>query len=301
MRSLVAAVALSWLCSIPQALAEAPVQPPGAAIHPLCFVQLFAALRTDDPFRPVACDPLPGDEPFEILPGQDAADLTYAAEVIGDQGLKEGFVAYTVAGHWPSSANNNQWTLFEVTTNYGGVGLYSSIWLLMQPGGRETVEPLLYLPGGDRCNDGALLVSEVAADRLIYMSAATPFRLLNPTTDQDWSMLSLKGLKDSAQANTGGPFMGWKPGLDVSDSATSCAGRLVKSYNFKTDSLDVLGVHIDRQAFLDAQQGAKQTCISEWLKRQSFERSGALDGRVLDVDLDTWSEMLATLGSDCSG
>jgi len=301
MRSLFAAVALSWLCNVPQVLAEVPAQPPGAGIHPLCFVQLFAALRTEQPFQPVACEPLPSEQPVDILPGQDAADLTYAAEVVGEKGAREGYVAYTVAGHWPSGANDNQWTLFEVTTNYGGMGLYSSIWLLMQPGGKEIVEPLLYLPGGDRCNDGALLVSEVAADRLIYMSAATPFRLLNPTADRDWSLLSLTGFKDSAKTKPSAPFMGWKPGLDVNDSATACAGRLVKSYNFKTDRLDVLGVHIDRQAFLDAQKGAKQGCINEWIKRQPFERSGALDGRVLDVDLDTWSKMLASLGSDCSG
>ncbi|GGO76667.1 hypothetical protein GCM10011348_04420 [Marinobacterium nitratireducens] len=294
-----AALLVCCLITTPKALAELPVQPPGAGIHPLCFVQLFAALRTEDPFQPVACDSLPGGQPVEILPGQDAADLTYSSEIFGETGRTRGFVAYTVAGHWPSSNNDNQWTLFEVTTNYGDVGLYSSIWLLMQPGDRQIVEPLLYLPGGDRCNDGGLLVSEVASDRLIFMSAATPFRLLNPTTDTDWHLISL-GPGGEPRLEKG-PFMGWQPGRDVSDAATACAGRLVKSYNFKTDRLDVLGVHIDRQAFLDARQGSRQACINEWLKRQPFERAGALEGRVLDVDLDTWSEMLSSLGSECSG
>ncbi|MFC6673301.1 hypothetical protein [Marinobacterium aestuariivivens] len=155
--------------------------------------------------------------------------------------------------------------------------------------------------GGDRCNDGALRVSEVASDRLVYLSAATPFRLLNPTGNDSWHLLDLKNHVDANPGAKPAPFLGWQPGRDVADSATACAGQLVKSYNFKTDRLDVLGVHIDRQAFLDAEQGSKQACINEWLKRQPFQRADAFDSRVLDVDLDTWSEMLATLESDCSG
>ena len=102
MKSFLAALAVCWLIGSPPAQADTPVQPPGAGIHPLCVVQLFAALRSDNPFQPVACDTLPGEQPIDVLPGQDAADLTYSSEVVGDRGLSEGFVAYTVAGHWPS-------------------------------------------------------------------------------------------------------------------------------------------------------------------------------------------------------
>ncbi|UTW12972.1 hypothetical protein [Marinobacterium rhizophilum] len=301
MRRFLMGLALSGLLSISPLNADDPVFPPGAAIHPLCFDQLLAGLTGDSPFSPVTCDAMPGKYPVVIFPGQDAADLTYTAQRRTDEGYARGFIAYAVAGHWPSKTGDDKWTLFEVTAANGYGNLRSSIWLLLQPQGNRVVKPLLYVPGGDRCNDGALRVSEVGAERLIYLSAATPFRLLNPTRLNEWRLFMLQHAGESQPGRVGGsrsqpPFMDWKPYLDVANGAGACAGGIIKSYNFKTDTLDVLGVRIDPSAFLSAQQGAKQACINDWLRAQDrFRNKG-----VQDLDLDEWDRMLGTLEPACA-
>jgi len=301
MRCPVAGLILIGLLSTTPLEADNRVFPPGATIHPLCFEQLFSALDSDNPFSPVACDHMPGKYPVYIFPGQDAADLTYTAQRITPGGYDSGFIGYAVAGHWPSKTDEDQWTLFEVTTATGRGSLRSSIWLLLQPDGGNVVKPLLYVPGGDRCNDGALRVSEVGSDRLVFMSAATPFRLLNPTRPNEWQLFMLKNVDADS---TGGqypdppPFLDWQPYLDVANSASACAGGIIKSYNFKTDTLDVLGVRIDRQAFLSARQGAKQACINNWLEHQ--DRLNQSVRQVQDLDLAEWDLMLSTLAPACA-
>ncbi|MCP8689314.1 hypothetical protein [Marinobacterium sedimentorum] len=298
MRFFFAGLALLGLLSTLTLSAEEQVFPPGAAIHPLCFDQLLSGLTGDSPFSPVTCDGMPGKYPVFIFPGQDAADLTYTAQRITEEGYSRGFIAYAVAGHWPSKTGNDKWTLFEVTAANGFGNLRSSIWLLLQPQGNRVVKPLLYVPGGDRCNDGALRVSEVGSDRLVFLSAATPFRLLNPTRLSEWRLfMQQHAANQNEQAsNNQPPFMDWKPYLDVANDAGACAGGIIKSYNFKTDTLDVLGVRIDPGAFVSAQQGTKQACINSWLKAQDrFSKDG-----VQDLDLDEWGAMLRTLEPACA-
>lgn len=302
MRQFLKGLVLSGLLSISPLKAGDSVFPPGAAIHPLCFDQLLSGLTGDNPFSPVTCDGMPGKYPVFIFPGQDAADLTYTAQRLTDEGYSQGFIAYAVAGHWPSKTGEDKWTLFEVTAANGYGNLRSSIWLLLQPQGNQVVKPLLYVPGGDRCNDGALRVSEVGSDRLVFLSAATPFRLLNPTRLNEWRLFMLQhaesrqGKVANGSRQSQAPFMDWKPYLDVANGAGACAGGIIKSYNFKTDTLDVLGVRIDPSAFLSAQQGTKQACINSWLKAQDrFRRPG-----VQDLDLDEWDSMLSTLEPACT-
>jgi hypothetical protein len=302
MRRYFMGLALSSLLSISPLEADDRVFPPGAAIHPLCFDQLLSGLTGDSPFSPVTCDGMPGKYPVFIFPGQDAADLTYTAQRLTDEGYSRGFIAYAVAGHWPSKTGKDKWTLFEVTAANGYGTLRSSIWLLLHPQGKKVVKPLLYVPGGDRCNDGALRVSEVGAERLVYLSAATPFRLLNPTRLNEWRLFMLQHADSRPGKVAGGsgkpqaPFLDWKPYLDVANDAGACAGGIIKSYNFKTDTLDVLGVRIDPSAFLSAQQGTKQACINDWLKAQDrFRNKG-----VQDLDLEEWDSMLSTLEPACA-
>ncbi|WP_020681354.1 hypothetical protein [Marinobacterium rhizophilum] len=300
MRRFFAGLALLGLLSISPLSADDRVFPPGAAIHPLCFDQLLNGLTGDSPFGPVICDSMPGKYPVFIFPGHDAADLTYTAQRVSDEGYNQGFIAYAVAGHWPSKTGNDKWTLFEVTAGNGLGNLSSSIWLLLQPDGTQVVKPLLYVPGGDRCNDGALRVSEVGSERLIFLSAATPFRLLNPTRLNEWRLFMQQHERqqeqDSTSAQPQPPFMDWKPYVDVANDAGACAGGVIKSYNFQTDTLDVLGVRIDPRAFLGVHQGSKQACINDWLKSQDRFRSRG----VQDLDLDEWDAMLSTLEPACA-
>ncbi len=305
MRLFFAGLALLGLLSTPTQSADDRVFPPGAAIHPLCFDQLLSSLTGESPFGPVTCDGMPGKHPVFIFPGQDAADLTYTAQRVTAEGYSPGFIAYAVAGHWPSKTGNDKWTLFEVTAANGFGSLRSSIWLLLRPQGKQVVKPLLYVPGGDRCNDGALRVSEVGADRLVFLSAATPFRLLNPTRLNEWRLFMQQHAANQGKQNAESqgannqsqpPFMDWKPYLDVANDASACAGGVIKSYNFKTDTLNVLGVRIDPGAFMSAQQGTKQACINNWLKAQDrFRKDG-----VQDLDLDEWDSMLQTLEPACA-
>nr|WP_067295560.1 hypothetical protein [Marinobacterium profundum] len=301
MRLLFAGLALLGLLSTLTLSAEERVFPPGAAIHPLCFDQLLSGLTGESPFGPVTCDGMPGKYPVFIFPGQDAADLTYTAQRITEEGYSRGFIAYAVAGHWPSKTGDDKWTLFEVTAANGFGNLRSSIWLLLQPQGNRLVKPLLYVPGGDRCNDGALRVSEVGSDRLVFLSAATPFRLLNPTRLNEWRLFMQQHAVNQKEAQVRNsqpqpPFMDWKPYIDVANDAAACAGGVIKSYNFKTDTLDVLGVRIDPGAFMSAQQGTKQACINSWLKAQDRFRKDD----VQDLDLDEWGAMLSTLEPACA-
>jgi len=277
---------------------------PDAYVHPLCLAPLLDYERKPITNQ-IQCDPALEQQPIEVRrwEGANGPQTHYMADY--PRGAEEdwyaGFISYSVERRW-TSLDGVDIGLLSVTNNTGGTGHFSSLWLVKKQLGAAAIEPLLELRGGDRCNDGWLRLIDFNDGAVTYGSAATPFRLLNPLDQYNWRHATL--LNELAQlkqdeapvTDLPGTFMAWKSYADVANSATACSGELINRYNVETNETELVGVAINRDAFLDQGQGIAQPCINTWLEQTDY---GRVQGREGWIALDEWATALQSLRTFC--
>ena len=155
--------------------------------------------------------------------------------VVAGQPQEEGWMVYTTTDYlWERG-------IVEFVENTGGTGNFSRIV------GLPTTEfdGWFATKAGDRCNDGYQKVLSFA-DSFTYVRTATPFRLLNFESDDDWRSVrfarrltkeSNENIEDFLKRmNVARPFKDYAPYDDIDNSAASCVGYVVVSeFDQKTD------------------------------------------------------------------
>ena len=288
----------------PGAVAEEPsgVADYEAPLHPLYLDQICLPPAIASP----ACsEPMPAtlvyDAQITEIHVESKSPTTFYAERPRDpdEGFDLGWLQYAVVAERERLELGRDFMILEVLNNTGGTGIYGSIVVLEQFPPSDRLEHWLTIPGQDRCNDGFLKVLEANHEHIVYAAAATPFRLLNPTDDQVWSWRFAYLLKDSFDGDIPKALFGWRPYDDVTSSAWACAGQVIHRLDLYSMDHSILGVRIDRDAFLRKDQGSMQACINAWLESTAYGL--AQDGPTKWIPLEEWGRSLETLGAACVG
>ena len=169
-------------------------------------------------------------ETTEWTPSVEQAEDGFGRDqyVVTGRPQEEGWTLYTTTDYlWERG-------LVEFVENTGGTGNFSRIV------GLPTAEfdGWFATKAGDRCNDGYQKVLSFA-DSFTYVRTATPFRLLNFESDDDWrSLLFARTLTKDSNENiedflnrmdVSRPFRDYAPYDDIAHSANSCVGYVVVS------------------------------------------------------------------------
>jgi hypothetical protein len=265
-------------------------------LHPLCLdnLGLHAFAEADGTERALICDLDPGIE-IQMTP----EGWVLAARPDAPEGWSEGWIGYRVAGRFPQLWEDGMFYLFEVVSNTGGSGQFSSLWVLEQLSYRPSFWPWLAIGGGDRCNDGQLRGMDLSVDRLVYTQAATPFRLLNPTdqTNERFARL-VRGLggTDEVAPST---LMNWRAYDDIPNCAICCVGEVVNEVDLNTGEARVTGLHVSPSRWADGffDEDRLKDCSTEWVNGLAITNATEESAY---VPLDAWLEMLEDLGTRCA-
>lgn len=268
-------------------------------VHPLCLDPLLD-MQSEAVPKKIVCSAKLKKIPVEQFEWRERT--RYVSERPGVEEWSEGTISYSVARRW-MTGNLDEVAVLEVASNTGGSGSFSSIWLVKKQKGSDVIEPLIQMVGGDRCNGGGLRFIDINNAGITYTNQATPHMLLNPFGTVDWRrLITLKTLKSIKGEPVTGlmpkTLNGWEPYEDVANSAISCAGGIVKHFDFSKDITTVLGVRIDRGDFLAERQGKVQFCINHWLEQSEHSS----DPTELNewIDLNTWVRALDQLSEYCA-
>ncbi|MDR9454013.1 MAG: hypothetical protein RI542_08810, partial [Wenzhouxiangella sp.] len=234
-----------------------------------------------------------------------------------EDGSSGGWAAYQVVERIEVDGRG-PFVWIEATQNTGGTGNFDKIWLLRLPPEQVTQQTrfdwVFEIGGGDRCNDGKNAIHETHPGAVTYKHAATPYRLLNPSDDDNTFLEYLirmveeesdsaddkAGAADSSHLPPGAPFMNWLAYDDVVNCATCCAGEITKTIDLESGESWLEGIAIDPEIFnMDFfAQPALAECGASWV--QSFQALAPERGPIR-FSPDEWAIKKDELKAACQG
>lgn len=258
-------------------------------IHPLCLDR-SSGLRINAGFW---CEEAFADIGIERSGNGDAAYYSADRPPDGDS-HRLGYVGYRVAWRRFDEETAVKNVLLEVSDSGGGTGIFSRL-LLMEKREDSMYRELLRIHGGDRCNDGVMRLISITPEEVIYSTAATPFRLLNPVDGSDWRMLSLYEMLADGSRPIKRPatLSGWQPYKQIAHCAICCEGDLIRRYDIAQETNEVVAVSFAENAFANA---TRDDAINECLNRWS-DGHATID--LANIAIEDWLAELARLEEVC--
>ena len=143
--------------------------------------------------------------------------------------------------------------------------------------------------GNDRCQGGDIEVMGMVERNVIAVSqSANTFGLLNP----------IGRLIEDQETMTQTTFPAWKPGEHVSNSAEICVGRLIGTYEPKTEKSFVSAIAVDFNALLLSASNTLEACISDAITRANVDPT-ATEKNYAIFTPEAWNEVLFKVHSRC--
>lgn len=207
---------------------------------------------------------------------------------------RAGHVTYRVARRWTADDEpETERVLLEVSDNGGGSGHFARLDLLERRADRGyRVVDQVY--GGDRCNGGYMRVVSMDETSIVYKTAATPFRLLNPSDRTDGRAAALRALMTGEEGNEPTTLLGWRAATEVSDCAQCCAGSIINRGDIVARTTELVGVELDPEPFRAASRVTDiQTCLDAWSEGLPWKPHRP-------IELGDWASDLAELESSCA-
>ena len=156
---------------------------------------------------------------------------------------------------------------------------------------------------GDRCNDGYVEFADITDQKIYWSHAATHFRLLNPLDTTDWrSVYRVQKLMPEIAKELETPltFSNWNPYEDLSNSASDCVGRILKSFNYETREYELVGVMINKSDFVESSRStASEKCSLATINSVSTEPSQHW-GEFVTFSKEQWLKILEQTAKKCS-
>jgi len=270
-------------------------------LHPHCFADFSNSMFSGegvDAEKPLNCDPELTMLPVEThtWDNQGEQQTSFSSDNPEDPEYPgyAGFNSYSLFRSFDTE-DGGELAFLELMFNTGGSGHFGLLAMVKKEANGEAF-PLWWQWAGDRCNDGYPRFIGMADDQLFYSIAATPFRLLNPLDDTDWRMQSmLEMLNPDAAGNTPTTLGGWQPYDDIANCAACCAGERVYAMGLTDGFSRMVGVKLDKEAFLGETQGEVQACVNEWFTQSEF----ADIGRAQLVEFERWQPALKQIQTAC--
>lgn len=270
-------------------------------LHPHCFADFSNSMFSGegvDAEKPLNCDPELTKLPVEThtWDKQGEQQTSFSSDNPEDPEYPgyAGFNSYSLFRSF-DTGDGGELAFLELMFNTGGSGHFGLLAMVKKEANGEAF-PLWWQWAGDRCNDGYPNFIGMADDQLFYSIAATPFRLLNPLDDTDWRMQSmLEMLNPDAAGNTPTTLGGWQPYDDIANCAACCAGERIYAMGLTDGFSRMVGVKLDKEAFVSESQGDVQACVNQWFSQSEF----ADIGRDQLVEFERWQPALKQIQTNC--
>jgi len=271
-------------------------------LHPHCFADFSNSMFSGegvDAKKPLNCDPQLTQLPIEThtWDNQGEQQTSFSSDNPEDPeyGGYAGFNSYSLFRSF-DTADGGELAFLELMFNTGGSGHFGLLAMVKKEANGDAF-PLWWQWAGDRCNDGYPSFIGMADEQLFYSVAATPFRLLNPLDDTDWRMQSmLEMLNPDAVGNTPTTLGGWQPYDDIANCAACCAGERIYAMGLTDGFSRMVGVKLDKEAFLSESQGDVKACVNQWFAQSEF---ADIDRDEL-VRFERWQPALKEIQTACS-
>jgi hypothetical protein len=285
--TLFAVLAVTWAgVTYPSERAKARI-PNFAKIHPRCLNRVFIDPRYEGSVNLELCHTEFQKEPITVstVPSilGDSEQMEVSATRIDKKG-QNWTTTYRMQGHEQQGAF--LLTLFHKFPD--GIILSSIAGVYFDP--ETNLLKAHFLSGGnDRCQGGDIEVMGMVERNMIAVSqSANTFGLLNP----------IGRLIEDQEQTTQTTFPAWKPGEQVSNSAEICVGRLIGTYEPKTEKSFVSAIAVDFNALLLSSSNTLEACISDAITRANVDPA-ATDKNYAIFTPDAWNEVLFKVHSRC--
>ncbi len=278
--------------SSPNAYSPTRVARADVFIHPLCLersseLRIGAGFWCEEAFADIGIHQHgQGDKP------------SYSADrPRGESGFPTGYIGYRVGLRWFDDEETAvEKVVLEVYENGGGTGVFARL-LVMERRQDGMYRELLRVHGGDRCNDGQTRLISLTPTELIYRTAATPFRLLNPVDTTDWRMQSLfemlAGSNDALDERPAS-LMGWQPYSQIAHCAICCEGSVIRRYDIAGETDEVIAVGLAGDSFATATRDETiNGCLQQW-------SAGLAIPDHSNIPIDDWLTELSRLEHLCN-
>ena len=153
---------------------------------------------------------------------------------------------------------------------------------------------------GNQCHDGFPQYMASTSEKVIYATAATPWRLLNPTNSVTWYMFAMFDDEYSTTQFSHNLFGEWLPDEDVANGIDQCDGYVIRSLNFQTGQTDVIGVMVEPTIW-SSKDSAKQARCLQTVKLEPDQKKSWEDSQLLSYSIEDWNNKLAEFERACVG
>jgi len=268
--------------------------------HPLCLHDVFFDPEQFDLNKPLRCDSSLLKQPVEVISGTTDDEDRYLWSDLPktEDGWRQGGIGYEIFKIYEMD-NRDQGIVMTVTFNEGGTGNFGMIALAEKLFTSSDIYLSAFRFVGDRCNDGYPTILSVDEEGMVYSTAATPFRLLNPADDTNWRVMRhLNSIADLDAESDFVPLGGWAPYDDVANAAASCAGERVYRLPWGSDNApELVGITIDTQRWLEQTQGAVQSCLNQWVESSRY--SAQSHHPQTFISMGEWDASLSLMAAYC--
>lgn len=265
------------------------LDPADLFIHPLCLDR-GEEVRRGAGFW---CDPALAS--VKVTARQGAGVWKWADRPRGEEDWSLGSIGFRVADRWHGERDDLELAVLEISDHGGGSGRFGRI-EVFERRDDDRYRVLHRIDAGDRCNDGFVQYVSIDDDAIVYRTAATAFRLLNPIDDTNWRMINLmNNIADSASRELDTPetLLGWQPYSDIAHCAICCQGAVVHRRDLNGGAGDIVGVMIGEAAFIDrSRDDTINGCLHAWSGEQDWS-----DRQMIGID--EWNGELARLSLMC--
>ena len=138
------------------------------------------------------------------------------------------------------------------------------------------------------------------SEKVIYATAATPWRLLNPTNSVTWYMFAMFDDEYSTTQFSHNLFGGWLPDEDVANGIDQCDGYVIRSFNFQTGQTDVIGVMVEPTLWSSKDSAKRASCLQN-VKLEPNQKKSWEDSQLLSYSIEDWNSKLAEFERACVG
>ncbi len=281
-----------------QEIAQPRPQPPELSvvdiadlfIHPLCLDRA-EEIRQGAGFW---CDP--ALETIEVAGRQGRARTWYWVDrPRADEAWSNGSIGFRLAKQWSEEQDSIEYAVLEVSDHGGGSGRFARI-EVFERRADDRYRVLHRIHAGDRCNDGYAELVRIDDDTIVYRTAATAFRLLNPIDRTNWRMVNLITTfagKDDKDIEIPATLLGWQPYSDIANCAICCAGTVVHRHDLNGGGDEVISVEVYENAFIhQTKVDSINACLHEWSEGREWGSRGS-------IEIGEWKEELVRLGVLC--
>jgi hypothetical protein len=153
----------------------------------------------------------------------------------------------------------------------------------------RTLEAHFLEGGNDRCEAGFIEVMGIASvTEIAYSQAATPYLLLNP--------LSINSQRLDQPTQT--TFSTWFPDEPEHIESDHCVGRLISTYNYSTETSEIVAVAIDHLALLLTADSELTSCVSDAIVRTTVANY-LISGKYTVYAIEDWFAVLHRVHQRC--